>query len=173
MPSKYQRKSQTRTPFKKIVIAMEGVKTEPAYFFAVKEKYKSSSLQIIPLDRETTDGRSAPKHVIDHLDSYVANNSLLKSDECWIVIDKDRSPVLQIKLVAAHCSTHKNYHLALSNPCFEIWLVLHYKDLSGLSAIEIKDHSERDKIKRKWAHIKSAANIIPTITSLTTLKKQL
>ena len=76
-----------------------------------------------------------------------------------IAIDKDRWPDAQIKLVAAHCSTHKNYHLALSNPRFEIWLVLHYKDLSGLSAIEIKDHSERDKIKRKWAHIKCAAKI--------------
>jgi len=160
MPSKYQRKSQTRIPYKKIVIAMEGAKTEPSYFLAVKDKFKSSSLAIIVLEREITDGRSAPKHVIKHLDNYVANNNLLKSDECWIVIDKDRWPEAQIKLVAALCSKHKNYYLALSNPCFEIWLVLHFSDLSELSSSDRKPFSSRDQIKRKWAQIKSAANIL-------------
>jgi hypothetical protein len=159
MPSKYRRKSQTRAPFKRIVIAMEGEKTEPEYFTEVKKKYQSAALSIIPLERARGDGRSAPKHVLSHLDSYVTDNNILNSDECWIIIDKDRWPDAQLKLVAAHCSKHKNYHLALSNPCFEIWLVLHYKNLSGLSALEKKTLGGRKQIKSKWAHLKSQLKI--------------
>lgn len=30
----------------------------------------------------------------------------------------------------------KNYHLADSNPCFELWLLLHYKRLNELKGLE-------------------------------------
>ncbi len=124
MPSKYKRKSLLKEPFKKIVIAMEGTKKEPNYFSAVKKTYRTTSLDIVLLKREDT--VSAPKHVIKELHKFKKENKLNYNDELWLVIDKDRWPEVQLSQVSADCSTN-GYFLALSNPRFELWLLLHFK----------------------------------------------
>ena len=67
MPSKYKRKSSIRDPYKKIIIAMEGNRTEPLYFNEVKKEFRSSILKVELLTRDESDTRSAPKHVIEQL----------------------------------------------------------------------------------------------------------
>ena len=67
MPSKYQRKSQIRDPLKRIVIAMEGNKTEPLYFNAIKRKYRATSLKVVLLARDESNTNSAPSHVVEQL----------------------------------------------------------------------------------------------------------
>lgn len=38
--------------------------------------------------------------------------------------------------------TQKNYNLGISNPCFELWLLLHLEDVNQLS--------DKEKDKLKW-----------------------
>ncbi len=158
MPSKYKRKSSVRDPYKKIVIAMEGNRTEPLYFNEVKKKFRSSAVKVELLTRDESDTRSAPVHVIEQLNSYKKNNRLLDTDKLWLVIDRDRWPQEQLHDVASRCSTSR-YYLGVSNPCFEIWLVLHYEDLSGITSPEKEQLLSTQTTKEKWSEIYSRKRI--------------
>ncbi|MEO1437983.1 MAG: RloB family protein, partial [Bacteroidota bacterium] len=54
---------------------------------------------------------------------------VLSTDEVWLVIDLDpdklETRVPQIEEVIQYCSTQENWFIALSNPCFEVWLYYH------------------------------------------------
>lgn len=47
------------------------------------------------------------------------------------------------------CKKEDNFYLAMSNPCFEIWLVLHLKNLSEFSKEEQELIYENAKIGNK------------------------
>ena len=53
-------------------------------------------------------------------------------DQFWVVIDKDRNDLQTVSKKVKR----KGYCLAESNPCFEIWLLLHYKSLTQFSGLE-------------------------------------
>jgi len=109
-----------------IVIASEGERTEPEYFEALRDEYYNSRIQVIFLHPSD----SAPKYVIDELNQYKKEFglNLKKGDELWVLIDKDRWDRF-LNEIAEECRSNE-FHLALSNPCFEIWLLLHLKNLS-------------------------------------------
>jgi hypothetical protein len=54
----------------------------------------------------------------------------------------------KISAVARQCK-QKNYQMALSNPCFELWILLHIKDISLLSKSEKDDLLINKKISAK------------------------
>jgi hypothetical protein len=158
MPSKYQRKSKTRDPFKKIIIATEGNKTECNYFIAVKKKYRASTLDIILLKRDELDTRSAPIYVFRQLDGYRKKNKIDEFDELWIVIDTDNWPNAQLSDVAQKCA-QQSYFLGVSNPCFEIWLIFHYVDISLLPDAEKDSLCAVRNTKSKWTKIREVYHI--------------
>lgn len=137
---------------------MEGNKTEPNYFDEIKKRYKASTLNIVLLTRSQGNTLSAPKHVIEQLRCYKQQNRIKQTDELWLVIDKDRWPEQQLSEVAAECSTNR-YELGLSNPCFEIWLVLHYQDLSALAEAEKRLLCSSRHTKTRWSEIKNRETI--------------
>lgn len=102
------------------VIATEGEKTEKQYFEGM---FRSSRLQIHVL--ETDDGRSAPLHVRNRLDLFRDDYQLQATDELWLVIDTDRWAPAHLSELAQESQTGR-YGLAVSNPCFETWLLLHF-----------------------------------------------
>jgi len=67
--------------------------------------------------------------VIERFNEFRRQYRLDKEDQLWLVIDKDRWPDAQLAEVAKQ-SHQKKYQLALSNPCFELWLWLHWVDPS-------------------------------------------
>lgn len=122
-----------------IVIATEGRKTEQQYFEAVRTKCESLGsrlkVEVIPPDEHDRDPtHSSPKHVLDQLSSYKKQYGLNSHDELCMAIDRDKQSWTEAELswVAAECSK-KQFLLALSNPCFEIWLLLHLVDISTFS----------------------------------------
>ncbi len=121
-----------------IIIATEGERTEKQYFDIFARK--STRVQIKVL--ETEDGESAPKHVLRRLKQYRADYQLGKSDELWLVIDKDRWPDEQLSQIAAE-SNRSHFGLAVSRPCFEVWLYLHHSDppaeMYGMSSNQVED----------------------------------
>jgi hypothetical protein len=109
------------------VIATEGTDTEPAYFRGLQERElidrSRVRIEVIATPRE--DGTSAPKHVLRRLDAFAARYRLLEGlDELWLVVDVDRWPEQQLSEVGQE-ATQKGFSLAVSNPCFELWLLLH------------------------------------------------
>jgi hypothetical protein len=107
---------------KLIVIASEGQRTEPKYFTDLKNKFLRSSLHVEILDRFVS--ASSPSHVLAHLNKFKTKYKLGRDDELWMVIDVDRWREEKLSDVAGKCRD-KGFLIAVSNPCFELWLLLH------------------------------------------------
>ncbi len=130
----FKRLSFIRDVQKLFVIATEGIKTEIKYFeqFKSEEYYNNQSVFVEVLKRLTTD--SSPSAVIKQLNGFSNEFNLKEDDELWMVIDRDKQSwsAKQIAEIARLC-IQKRYGLALSNPCFEIWLLLHVKNINEYS----------------------------------------
>ena len=85
--------------------------------------------------------RSSPEDVIANLDKFNKEYSLESDDELWLVIDRDNwgdKKLSQVFRLAAQ----KEYYVALSNPNFELWLLLHLCDLVDYPEKDLKRFSE-------------------------------
>lgn len=117
-----QRKPKQEKPI--FVIATEGEITEYIYFYEFKKKLKDKIIiHILPTGR---DGNSAPKQVVKRIENFIRKrvSTRRKKDEFWAVIDFDNWGEAQILEAYNECQENK-YKLAVSNPCFELWLNLH------------------------------------------------
>jgi hypothetical protein len=78
-------------------------------------------------------------------------------DEIWCVFDVDQHPNLA---QAIHEARQSDVNVALSNPCFELWLVLHLQDQTA--------HVERHEVQRLAAAlgIVKAKRIDPSAADL-------
>lgn len=102
-----------------LVIATEGEKTEKIYF----ESFNTMKVKVKILP--SVDGKSDPDETLARMYDFKKEFQLDSGDELWIVIDRDRWPVKKLNKIARAC-VNGNMNLALSNPCFEVWLALHY-----------------------------------------------
>ena len=132
---------------KLIVIAAEGFETENIYFEAVKTSLRASNVHVEVLHRDN-DGESSPEHVYLRIKQFKAEYNIDEDDELWIVIDRDRWAPKMISAVAQCCSQDKNLRLCISNPCFELWLLLHLEDVSLYSDEDKKALSANRRCSR-------------------------
>ena len=79
---------------------------------------------------------TSPEHVLKQLNDYKSQYELEADDELWLVVDKDRWTEAMLSRVATECSQEIAMHMALSNPCFELWLLLHLEDAASLTPEE-------------------------------------
>lgn len=120
-----------------IVIASEGKDTERIYFKALAKEYTNLRVHVHILERsENEQNNSSPEHVLNQLNDYKSKYDLEADDELWLVVDKDRWTEAMLSHVATECSQEVAMHMALSNPCFELWLLLHMEDAASLSPEE-------------------------------------
>lgn len=139
-----ERKSGLRDA-KLIIIAAEGAKTEKRYFtdLVVDERYRNPKIHVEILDRLQAE-HSAPEHVIRKLDEFRQTYSLNEQDELWLVIDLDRWGSAKLSDISTQC-IQKGYLLAVSNPGFEIWLLLHVASLDEYTAEQLEQFSQPGK----------------------------
>ena len=139
-----------------IVIASEGKDTERIYFKALAKEYTNPRVHVHILERsEAEQNDSSPKHVLKQLNDYKEQYALEADDELWLVIDKDRWTEAMLSRVATECSQEVAMHMALSNPCFELWLLLHIEDSALLTPEEQKQWIEnRRKSKNGDPYLK-------------------
>jgi hypothetical protein len=105
------------------VIATEGRETEKQYF----SMFDSSRLKVEVLPTGDNN-KSAPEYVIERLNEFKQKYNLNTDDRLWIVFDVDRWGEEKISQICRQAK-QKEYGLAVSNPCFEVWLWLHIDDL--------------------------------------------
>ncbi|MEN8907576.1 MAG: RloB domain-containing protein, partial [Clostridiales bacterium] len=77
----------------------------------------------------------------DTKEKYAIDNK-----ELWIVIDKDRNSEYSLKTFISDCK----YNIVLSNPCFELWLLLH---LTNIDEYNKNDLLENNKISKNHRFI--------------------
>ena len=132
-----------------IVIASEGKDTERIYFKALAKKYANPRVHVHRLERaEDEKNNSSPEHVLKQLNDYKKEYELEFDDELWLVIDKDRWPDAMLSHVATECTQDIYMHVAISNPCLELWLLLHFIDVTSLTPEE-KQQWEANRRKSK------------------------
>ena len=121
---------------KTIYVATEGTDTEILYFEFL-DRFREE-IKIKPLGV----GRS-PAGVKDRIENQFAKKDFGKNDLAWIVVDRDRWEIDEIDQVQ-RWAENNNCKFALSNQCFEIWLILHFEDKSGFdSSKQCKRHFEK------------------------------
>ena len=86
--------------------------------------------------RENEQNNSSPEHVLKQLNDYKGQYELESDDELWLVIDRDRWTDAMLSHVAKECAQDNYLHVALSNPCFELWLLLHLVNTTLLTPEE-------------------------------------
>lgn len=123
----------TRKQRARVLIVSGGKVTEVEYLNYVKSALRASGIDI----RVDGDGRS-PLHLakkaekLKAADLKEARNSGDSSnvfDSVWVVSDVDNFGADLVSAIAA-CKT-SGIETAISNPCFELWLLLHQKNQSA------------------------------------------
>ncbi len=117
-------------PYKRIfLLSFEGSRTEPQYFAHIDSMF--SHIRIKPLKTGT---RTSPRDVLKRLQKHITKESLKETDEAWLIIDRDNWPENDIQELQIWSQRANNYNLAISNPKFEYWLLLHFEDGNRLSS---------------------------------------
>ncbi|MDR0592348.1 MAG: RloB family protein [Bifidobacteriaceae bacterium] len=110
------------------MLAVEGRKTEPQYFQMLGSVVAAVHIKIIK------PGASSPAAVPGSMQEYLARADLRRGDEAWIVVDKDQWADDQIDQLQQWAAQSNERGLAVSNPKFEYWLLLHFEDGTGVAS---------------------------------------
>lgn len=119
------------------IIATEGRKTEKQYF----SMFGNRRCQVKVITNE--DNKSAPAHILEQLKRFKKEFQLKEDDELWLMVDVDRWGDKNLADVTSKAEQRK-FQLAVSNPCFEVWLYLHHGDLDH-QPIKAKDMKQKLK----------------------------
>jgi len=131
MSSKYKRKQKIRDP-KRVFIFCEDSKKEPQYYEEYSEYYRIDQAKVT-IVRRANSTLSSPSHIVNEIRDYKKDlrkkyGQLVSRFEFWMVVDFDKwGGNLQEAISACH---NNKFKTAISKPCFEIWLLLHYDDLA-------------------------------------------
>jgi hypothetical protein len=120
--SSFKRQKAKREPYDTVLIVCEGTKTEPNYFEGLKKAYGLSSANILICeDKHGSDPRGIVKCAVEKikLDSGF--------DRVYCVFDRDKHPTFNDAIQILQGKYRKKLFRSLSIPCFEIWLLLHFK----------------------------------------------
>lgn len=148
-----------------IIIATEGRKTERIYFEGLAKAYDSKNLHVEVLNRLSNN--SSPSEVLNELSDFAEKYQIDQNDQLWMVIDRDYQSWTEkmIKSVARICHQKKGFFLGLSNPAFELWLILHFVSPNDLSKQEHarlfankKEGTRRPYCKRRLSDLTGGFN---------------
>ena len=119
--------------YRLFAIACEGSKREKEYFQQFEGISQRVLVEYIEDEEYRTDPPSSPSHVLRRAVEYAEKASLNDEDSIWLVMDVDKWGNKILNEVHDECNKRQNWHIVLSNPCFEIWLLYHTADnLDGI-----------------------------------------
>jgi len=138
----------------RILIVCEGKQTEPNYFNKFRERLlalKKNRTEDIVIDILPAK-HPAAKHVFD--DARQKKESITpRYSEVWCVFDKDKNIDDLYNQLIAKRAKEESIHIAYSNPCFELWFLLHFdycdsqlsgKDCEKKLCSRMQDYSKTD-----------------------------
>ena len=160
--AKYNRPTGFKKRHRVFVIASEGHVTEPQYFYFFNKGESAIHVECI----KRTHSKNSPDKVLRSLKEYIKEYNIENDDEAWLVVDTDNWEKEQLDLLHEWSLGKSNYGLAVSNPKFELWLLLHFEDGSSIKSSRncsdrLKKHlpnydKHLDQSKFKTVNIKDA-----------------
>lgn len=127
-----------------IVIAAEGRATENIYFEAMRQELCATNVQLVVLNRD--DDNSNPANVHRQIKDFMDEYNILDDDQLWIVVDRDDWKEKMLADIAQLCQQNNNLRFCMSNPCFELWLILHLEDIADYSEEDRKNLLENPRL---------------------------
>ncbi len=146
---KQPRKPARRPPFlrpkKRLLVLCEGENTERQYIEGFAKKHRESLVHV-----KIADETGVPKTLVQEAKRLRKNaadaaarerDKNLLFDQVWCVFDLDEHPDVPAAMTMAQAN---KIEIALSIPCFELWLVLHFRDSPGM----IHRHAAQSMLKK-------------------------
>ena len=118
--SSFSRRPGKRQPRKYVLIVCGGTETEPNYFCSLRHELRLGSVvvQVEGIGRD-------PGNVVSRAIKTARTDGF---DEIWCVLDVE-NPHENPSFYPAMCRARKHkLELAVSNPAFEYWYLLHFKE---------------------------------------------
>lgn len=130
-----RRNAPKRRPYPRMLIVCEGSKTEVNYFEEIRQEKRlpNVNLRIIPSPLGTE-----PQQIVEG-----AEAEFLKSkgfEKVYVVFDRDQHLTYANAIAMAEARNEKlrndekksvAFEAIVSVPCFELWLLLHFADITG------------------------------------------
>ncbi|MGH3826089.1 MAG: RloB family protein, partial [Pseudonocardiaceae bacterium] len=134
-----KRKTANRPERKTVVIFCEGKASEPDYINGLKRLPNVHGNTSINIEVDPRQG--VPLTLVQRATDQATDDEV---DECWCVFDVEwprNHPNLKRAIQQAR---DHNIRLVISNPCFELWLILHFEDQNAfLNTKEAESKSRR------------------------------
>ncbi len=128
--SRVSRRKNNYSHKKVFFLVCEGRVTEPSYFNFFKRNLNDDFT--ININKNRNKNKSDPKNLLKSMKEILRRDPIRSNDEAWIIFDKDNWPKEYIKELEEWAKQDQRYNIAMSTPCFEIWLLWHFEDASGL-----------------------------------------
>ncbi|MCX4248033.1 RloB family protein [Paraliomyxa miuraensis] len=122
-----------RRPHKRFLVLCEGKNTEPQYIKGFKRWCRNPLVDV-----EIAPDHGVPRTLVERARDLAKEakerarreqDDNLSYDEVWCVFDRDEHPHVDD---ACQMARDNDIEIALSNPCFELWLLLHFRESPGL-----------------------------------------
>ncbi|MGN1166044.1 MAG: RloB family protein [Lachnospiraceae bacterium] len=126
-----------------MLITAEGKnKTEQLYFTSFQSQYGKYSVKYVKTSKDTD-----PAGMYKSLDAYWKSNELSEKngDKAYIVLDLDCNEQ-KAKLIGELSRKSKNIQFIVSNPCIEVWFMMHFT----YSTHQFMDSKEPKRELRKY-----------------------
>jgi hypothetical protein len=131
-------------PRKELLVLVEGAVTEEAYLLLWKRRLRRQALIEIP------DFHGTPLSLVEkaiELKRFEAKEERRgrgsAHDEYWCVFDVDTHPHLR---EAVELAASEEINLAISNPCIELWFLLHFAEQTGFIECRAARRAVRDEL---------------------------
>jgi hypothetical protein len=115
------RRRPFREPRLRLLVVCGGKRTEPAYFIGLKNYLRNPAV-VVTIRAKA----QAPEDLVRH-SRFIAPVAGDEFDQVWCVVDSDEFDLEPAVSLAADLDVR----LAVSNPCFELWLLLHHRDCTA------------------------------------------
>lgn len=133
-----KRETEKRPELRTIIAFTEGKNSEPDYINGLKKLPHIA--ENVSLSLEVHPEHGVPLTLVQLAAERKEDQEV---DECWCIFDVEwpkNHPNLKSAILLAR---KKQVELAISNPCFEIWLILHHKDSSSFCTTAIAESASR------------------------------
>ncbi len=131
-----RRRPVSREPADRILVVCGGDVTEPSYFEGLRQFYRSPAIKVV-IRKKSVD----PASLVGYA-AKLRDNDADSFEDVWCVVDVDDFDLGPAVVLAAR----KNVSLAVSNPCFETWLLLHFIDQTAPLACS----AEAERVLRRF-----------------------
>jgi hypothetical protein len=133
-PTRIGRAQREQRDDRVFLVATEDTYAPKQYF----EGIRVPRVKVLVL--ESQDGLVAPHHVVDRLREAFRtaqhSGDYQEGDQLWVVLDTDHHVKVSHLKSTVHAldeARREGFIIAVSNPSFELWLLLHHEDVTATS----------------------------------------